>query len=202
MLSQLKDYGVAASYFRQLAPFYANTKWSALERAMLDKYALCLMQLKQHDDYVRISLKILAKVIKVNAIVERKTQHYKIMRDSKLCLDDGSSYLNSALAASELCTIEFPTSLKDYFGNVQLEKDIRHFPDQDGFAVHLNFQSLLPEEFTAQSVQVRLLPLKAEHRSDLWLSSEGAQPIKPGSARVCLRSNVRIHELIHYTLWY
>ena len=192
MLSQLKDYGVAASYFRQLAPFYANTKWSALERAMLDRYALCLKELKQYEDYVRISLKILAKVIRDSVTVEREMRsHYRNPQETKPCFGGARDYLSSTLAASKLCKIEFSVSLEDYFGNIELGKDIRHFPHQDGFELDLNIRSFLPEELVAQSVQVRLLPQKAEYRSELWLSTERAQPIKSGFARVCLQSKVR-----------
>ncbi|KAL6720132.1 hypothetical protein ACLMJK_002053 [Lecanora helva] len=186
---QLKDYRSAASYFRQLAPFYANSDWDKLEVSMLDMYAQCLKQFDQKDDFVRVSLKILAKIIKETFTVKGDSGNQRgDPRGLQHELNVAKGYLASITATSKTCNTEFSAPLEDYFSNIYLEKYIDEHTEKDGFELHLHLRSLLPTDLLADSIQVKLLKSDADHRSELFFATEQAQAIKPGLARIPVRS--------------
>ena len=189
--SQLKEYDVAASYFRQLAPFYAKDEWSNLEIVMLNMYAECLGHLQKTEDYVRVASRALAKMVQnsFGAIREPGTGSADLLRTAH-----NPSYttvsLEDIIAAST--SLEQPVSvpMDQYFDHVGLDKYIYHFSDQDGFELLLKFRSLLPGSFEAQSIRVRLTSAGEEQCPELWLAVDGLQIIRAGHNKIKLRSKV------------
>ena len=196
-LSQLQDYNTAASYCRQLAPFYANAGWSDLEISMLDTYADCLKKLHREEEHVRISLKILAKIDRGSStFVRQSSTSVTGLQNPIQILRKGAHNLSTILATSKCLNVEVSTSLNNYFSNVHLDKYIQHFLEQDGFKMHLNVESLSSDELPFQSVQVRLVSAEADQHSEIWLSAKD-QLIKPGKTRILLSSRVRPHRIIY-----
>lgn len=187
--SLLKDYEVAASYFHQLAPFYAKGNWSDLELRTLDLYAQCLHHGKRNADYVPIRLKTMAKSIQRQDAIRQQPQS-ELMRLASINQASGSaSSLSSILKSSKLLKEQLSLPMDDYFDRVDLGMYVRHSTDDDGFQFPLVLRSLLPESFVAESVQVQILSIGEDQRSELWLHANG-QNIRPGMSRIWLGSNV------------
>ena len=186
----LKEFKVAASYFRQLAPFYAKDDWSDLELLTLDLYAQCLHHTEQHEDYVRIGLKILAKTIRSKAAIRQQPQSSSM----KLAIvhqppRGAMGGLSSILSTSKLLKEQITLPMDAYFDRIDLGVYVRHSPDDDGFQFPLVLRSLLPENFLAESVRVQILSVEEDQRSEIWLRAN-SQMIEPGTSRIWLGSNV------------
>ena len=189
--SQLKEYDVAASYFRQLAPFYAKDEWSNLEIVMLNMYAECLGHLQRTEDYVRVASRALAKMVQnqFGATDEPRTGSPDL-----LSTDQNPSYttvsLRDIITAST--SLEQPVSvpMDQFFDCVVLDKYIHHFTEHDGFSLFLKFRSLLPRSLGADSIRVRLTSAGEEQRPELWLTVDGPQIIRAGHNKIKLRSKV------------
>lgn len=181
---------MAASYFRQFAPFYANDDWSDLELLTLDLYAQCLRHMERNDDYVRIALKILAKTIRSKAAIGQQLQMTSInfanIRQPPL---SATSSLSGILSASKSLKEPIPLPMDIYFDRIDMGMYMRHSPDDDGFELPLVLRSLLPESFLAESVRAQILGVEEDLHPELWLYANG-QNIEPGTCRIWLRSNV------------
>lgn len=189
--SQLKEYDVAASYFHQLAPFYAKDEWSNLDMVMLNMYAECLSHLQRTEDYVRVALRALAKMIQNSSGATGKPREGSA---DSLNTAQNPGYttvsLKDIMAASTSLEQPVSVSMDQYFDHVGLDKYIQHFSDHDGFALLLKLRSLLPGSLEAQSVRVKLVSAGEEPRSELWLAVDSPQNIRTGHNQIKLRSKV------------
>ena len=88
------DYNAAVSYIHKLATFYAKDDWNTLEMSMLRMYAQCLQKTNRDEEYVRVGLKIVAKVVRENKNLFIKgigfvglDLRFKITWRTYICLD-------------------------------------------------------------------------------------------------------------------
>lgn len=195
MHSHLKDYSMAASYFRQLAPFYAKDDWSNLEMVMLDMYTQCLKYLGKIEDYVRIALRTLAKAVRSTSRATTESRTGSIEPRAWHTLSSTTVCLKDIIAASVSLDQPVSVPMDQYFDNVRLDTHILHSPDHDGFTLNLQLRNLVPEAMEAVTVRARLISVGEEQRSELWLTTDGVRVVKPGMARITLRSNVRRNTL-------
>jgi len=145
---------------------------------MLDTYAQCLKHLNKTEDYVRIKLKTLAKMIDGR---------------SRRPLNGAAGYLSELISTSKTLDVESSAPMNDYFDCIDISQFIRHFADRDGFELPLRLRSLLPEDLQVESVRVRIVCTEEDQRSELWLATKGPQTIKQGLGGVTLISHVRIN---------
>ncbi|KAL8783871.1 MAG: hypothetical protein Q9195_009263, partial [Heterodermia aff. obscurata] len=166
----MKDYAAAASYFRQLAPFYAQGEWSELELVMLDLYTQCLGYLDRKEEYVSVALKIVAKQVEANRTSRHKwkadlqTSNYGVTEPS-------GSYLHNLIAASKSLERQLVAPIERYFGHVSLDPRIRHSDKYDSFHLILNLKLLTPEILPAEEIRVCLVRMTGQQRSELWLTA-------------------------------
>ena len=188
--SLLKDYEVAASYFRKLAPFYAKDDWSGLELLTLDLYAQCLHHLQRNYDYIRVGLRILAETVRNNATVRQqpKVNPIKLVH-TRPPPHSAAGSLSGVLSASKALKENLSVPMDTYFNRIEMGLYVRHSPDDDGFEFPLVLGSLFPESFLAESVGVQILSVNEDQRSELWLHAN-CQNIEPGTSKIWLRSNV------------
>lgn len=190
--SLLEEYEVAASYFRQLAPFYAKDDWSDLEMLTLDLYAQCLHHLERNEDYVRIGLKMMAKTIRRKATIGWHSQtHSMKLSNRRQPPQSATGSLSGILSTSNLLKEQISLPMDTYFDRIDMGRYVRHSLDDDGFQFPLVLRSLFPESFLAESVRVQILSVEEDQRSELWLYANG-QNIEPGTSRIWLRSNVSL----------
>lgn len=165
-----KDYAAAASYFRQLAPFYAQGQWSELELVMLDLYAQCLNHLDRKEEYVSVALKIVAKQVEAN----RRSGHgwqADPQRSNLTVTETSRSYLHSLIAASTSLERQIVAPVERYFGHVSLDPRIRHSDKHDSFHLFLKVKLQVLETLPAEEIRVCLVRMTGEQRSELWLNA-------------------------------
>lgn len=139
---QLGDYPPAASYFRQLAPYYAKAGWTDLELLMSDLYAQCLKKLRRNEEYVGVALQILAKQVQ-GWRSELDEADVKSMSRRRLKPAGGFQYLDSAVAISRSLQMGLSIPIDQYFSEVILDPQIHHNDGKDGFSVHLSLQHIM-----------------------------------------------------------
>lgn len=178
--SYLEDYIAAASYFHQLAPFYSKEGWSLLEINMLDMYAQCLKQLSRADDYIRIGLKVVAKLACGNATASR----YRWRQDTM------SFGLTELILASRQVDQAISVPMDSYFCGIVIDPYPRPHADHDGFQMKIHVHSLMQEVLEAQQIQISLISVEDDHRSELSLTTNIIYSLKPGTTIVFVETNV------------
>lgn len=186
---QLGDHPAAASYFRQLAPFYAKGGWTDVELLMLDLYAQCLRKLERNEEYVGIALKILAKQVQVWKS-ELEEAHVKSLSRRKIKLGGGVRYLEDAVAVSRSLEKAISVPIDHYFGPVVLDPQICHQDGKDGFLMHLSLQHVMQEDLLVDEVKVCLISVDEDQRSELWLSQVKPPCWKSGSVPITAESQL------------
>ena len=185
----MKDYAAAASYFRQLAPFYAQGQWSELELVMLDLYAQCLGHLDRKEEYVSVALKIVAKQVEAK---RRLRDNWKadLPRPSSAVSETSESYLHSLIAASKSLERQTTAPIDRYFGFVSLDPQIRHNDKHDSFHLLLKLQLQALETFLAEEIRVCLMRMIGEQRSELWLTAANVTIAAEEITKVSVASRV------------
>ena len=186
----LDDYEVAASYFRQLAPFYAKDNWSASELLALDLYAQCLRHVEQNADYVRISMKMMAKRMRGEIAIKHQSQvNSKKPANGIQYLHRATGSLSGILNISKLLEEQVMLPMDSYFDQIDMGIHIRHSADNDGFQFPLILRSLLSESFVADSIRVQIVRTEQDQRSELWLHASN-QTIEVGKSVMWLGAKV------------
>lgn len=178
--SHLEDFAAAASYFHQLAPFYAKEGWGHLEISMLDMYAQCLKRLSKKDDYVRIGLKIVAKLANLKSTATEGQQSQ----------NNVSFSLTKLIDVSRVLTHPATVSMDSYFGSIILDQFSCPYEDRDGFQIHLQIRSYMQETMEAHHVQVNLISTEDDRQSGLCLVTNTTYFIEPGITKISVGTNV------------
>lgn len=186
---QVGDYPAAASYFRQLAPFYAKGGWTSLELLMLDLYAQCLNKLERNDEYVGIALKILAKQVQ-GWKAELDEANVKSLSSRTLKPGGGVRYLEDAVAVSRSLQSGLSVPIDHYFGEAVLDPQIRHQDNKDGFSMHLSLHHVVEENLMVDEVKIRLVGVDEDQRSELLLSQVKPPCWKSGLVTIVALSQV------------
>lgn len=181
------DYESAASYFHRIAPFYGGGHWSLLEGTMLELYAHCLRQLGRKEDYVKILLKLLAKVG-----AERRS-NVSLLKSQKQ-VDD---YLQDIFSIAKEIDKKLAVPLADFFGRIDVDPTIRHLPDKDGFQLQLDLRFLLGSDLMlSDGVEIVLTTADAESQAPkLSLQSQEAVLVRSSSTKVPVTSYTTLYGL-------
>lgn len=188
----LYDYGAAASYFYRMTPFYGEGGWEGIEICMLAMYTKCLKELKQHEEYVRVALKLLAK----GAAVEKERLRYR----SALNIGTGNRFGNEGNVSidgylEELMTVipkmqhDTHVPLHSFFANMEVDGNVIYHEDQDSFRLQLKMHYLLLDDLVVEKAKARMVFVSGQGR-DIWLETEETVTIKNGIARLYFQSNV------------
>ena len=173
-----------------MAPFYAKNDWSDLELLTLDLYAQCLHHVEPNANYVRIGMKTLAKKTRSKAASGQQPRMDSMkLANAYQSSKSSTGSLSLILSASRLLKEQVLLPMDEYFDQIDMGIYVRHSPDDDSFQFPLLLRSLLPESFLAESVQVQILGVEQDQRSELWLHAHG-QNIEAGVSNIWLASNV------------
>ena len=179
--SYLEDCDTAASYFHQLAPFYAKNDWSHLEMSVLEMYAQCLnRQTDRNEEYIKSAFQIIEKVVQRR----RTTPLYQPSRYA-------SGHLDKLLFASKSLDQPISVSMDRFFGDIRLDPFLRHHDVHDGFQLILRFRYLMPEGMLASKVRAKIVSVDTEQSNEIWLTADDFGRMELGLVTVLLRSNVR-----------
>ncbi|KAF7590594.1 hypothetical protein BBP40_002631 [Aspergillus hancockii] len=186
------DYGAAASYFHQITPFYGSKHWNILEGVMLEMYARCLKELNRCEEYVRMTLRLLAKFAsdKQSSLSTRQ----KTLDASSMFAEEEliSQYVEELFRASSALQKEVSAPLSDFFADLQVKPAILHYKDKDGFQLQLSLRFILGKRVDVDSLKIRLVGAGGSQSNEHWLESSTKTTIKSSSTRVLVDSSMTL----------
>lgn len=187
----MRDYAQAATYFQKSSATYMQASWTFVHGEMLRNYAKCLKELHRKDEYMRVMLSLLGK-----STQRARNIHTMRVGKSAAWLDeeviDVSGILEELVVFSDELPYNFTATMKDFFADIQVDPEILHYPDKDGFSLRLRFRHLLDESIALDRLRLRLV-LAGDPTREIWLESEGKLDVKQGTMKLSVNSNVRIY---------
>ncbi|KAK3644260.1 hypothetical protein LTR56_009797 [Elasticomyces elasticus] len=179
---QQGDIANAETYLKHVLPSYEQEGWSTMQAEMLSFHAECLKSLDQKQLYVETALKLLGKVAERNMSKRAmKTSISKAIEDEF----DVSGLLADAIAVSASLTSEANTPLQQYFCELELDCEIMHLEEKDGFALRLRLHHMLDSNAELDQISLRLVGIE-DPNQEIWLVSDGAVPLALGLVEVDL----------------
>lgn len=195
----LGDYAAAASYFYRMTPFYGEGGWEGIEMCMLVMYTKCLKKLKQTDEYVRVTLKLLAKGAAVEKERLRRRSAIRIGMRSNLENDENVSvdgYLEELMTVIPTLQRDTHVSLQTFFANVEVDENVIYHEDRDSFMLQLKMRYLLTDDLKVEKAKARMVPVAGGQGRDIWLETEEMVVFKNGISRLNLCSNVSCSSIL------
>ncbi|KAK2784875.1 hypothetical protein FQN52_008811 [Onygenales sp. PD_12] len=195
------EYASAASYFHQMAPFYAGCNWDVLEGTMLELYGRCLKHLGRKDNYVGVLLKLLGKYAgvvqsgqKAAAIQSKRLSSAAPSSFSPVARNIITTYIDDLFETSRSLSREISVPLQDFFGGVDISQTVLHFKDRDGMQLQLGLRFLLGNSIVLDGgVKIRLVNSTDVHNSEIWLENSDDTTLKSTTTKVLLQSSVSVH---------
>ncbi|KAI0430053.1 trafficking protein particle complex subunit 10 [Xylaria sp. FL1042] len=188
----LKDYASAATYFWRTTPFFGESGWSLLELSMLIMYSKCLKQLQRKEEYVKVLLKLLSKA----ATAEKDRRQAKPSLDSEtqdyLEAEEIKGLLDDLLLETKSIQNDMRIPLSKFFVSVEVDGAPRYDEGRDSLTLGLKLNSLLVDDLTINSANVRISNTSSKPIKEIRLKQEGPITIRPGTSRLNLRSNALI----------
>ncbi|KAG9957193.1 hypothetical protein KCU61_g9292, partial [Aureobasidium melanogenum] len=193
---QLGDVAQAATYFQRSSTTFSKTSWSYVHGEMLRIYAKCLKELHRRDEYMRVMLSLLGKVV-----ARRTASELPRVRSTSAWLDeetvDVSGVLGELVSFSEELPYNFTASMSDFFAGIDVSPEIALHPDQDGFGLNVRFKHLLDDDLQIDRVKLRLV-LVTDASQEILLQSDGPLELKRGLTNLQVHSNVTTYG--HYLI--
>ncbi|KAL4900310.1 hypothetical protein BDW74DRAFT_182859 [Aspergillus multicolor] len=183
------DYGAAASYFHQIAPFYGNKRWTILEGVMLEMYARCLKELGRKEEYVRMVARLLAKYAAHTQ--SHLSTRQKTLDASQIFAEESllSEYVDELFRAAGELQKEVTAPLADFFGDLNVKPGILHYKDKDGFQLQLYLRFLLGKRIDVDLIKIRLVSASATAQSsEHWIEVSVKTTIKSSPTRILVDS--------------
>lgn len=206
---ELGDFRAAAMYFGSMAgitskgspdaslSLFAKSKWNTVVATMLKMYARCLRKLNRKDEYVRTLLDLLAKSsasrVSFNSASRRAGDEHVMNMPSDWLNDDKidtTGVLVELVNYSQQLPYDVSVQMADYFTEIAVEPNLRHYEDKDGFQLRLQFRHVLEDEIEIRAAKIRLVSATSTTAKDIWLETPEALTIKKGLSRVWLGCNV------------
>ncbi|MCJ1307105.1 hypothetical protein MMC25_000751 [Agyrium rufum] len=187
------DLELAAQYFHQLAPFYAEDGWHDIEIYTLSIYSRCLKQLQRKEEYARILLKLLAKLVqktKSTLNAQYSTVGFNFSTE-KVEIDDTATCLQDLLGVSQELSSPLQAPLERYFSDASLSPYLQHCSEHDGFEMELQICHNLSSVIRLDQISARLLNPNSSLGPEIWLKAEGVDVIS-GVSQITLRSKTMI----------
>jgi hypothetical protein len=163
---------------------------------MLRIYAKCLKDLHRRDEYMRVMLSLLGKVV-----ARRTTRELPRVRSASAWLDeetvDVSGVLGELVSFSEELPYNFTAPMSDFFAEIDVNPEVVLHSDKDGFGLNICLKHLLDDDLTVDRVRLRLV-LASDASQEILLQSDGPLELKRGLAKLKVHSNVTTYG--HYLI--
>jgi hypothetical protein len=163
---------------------------------MLRIYAKCLKDLHRRDEYMRVMLSLLGKVV-----ARRMTRELPRVRSASAWLDeetvDVSGVLGELVSFSEELPYNFSAPMSDFFTDIDVNPEVVLYPNKDGFGLNIYLKHLLDEDLTVDRVRLRLI-LVSDASQEILLQSGGPLELKRGLANLRVYSDVTTYG--HYLI--
>lgn len=189
----LGDYAAAAFYFYRITPFYGDASWTQVEISLLVMYAKCLKELSRNDEYVKVVLKLLARVAMMEKDKLTRKSTFRIGFPNKF--DEGDvmlsdTYVDELLQITQTLSRDIHVPLQDYFSKIEVDGTPQYHPGQDSFGLNLQLQYLLKEDLSIDKARVRVIPLMGGPGREIWLETNNAVIFKKEWNKLYVQSNV------------
>jgi hypothetical protein len=163
---------------------------------MLRIYAKCLKDLHRRDEYMRVMLSLLGKVV-----ARRTTRELPRVRSASAWLDeetvDVSGILGELVSFSEELPYNSSAPMSDFFADIDVNPEVVLHPNKDGFGLNIYLKHLLDEDLTVDRVRLRLI-LASDASQEILLQSDGPLELKRGLANLRVYSDVTTYG--HYLI--
>lgn len=193
LISQMGDYAQAATLFQNSSASYLQTNWTYVHAEMLRVYAQCLRHLHRKDEYMRVMLGLLGKIVHCERPRTLPITNPSRVDDTPAWFDDGSidvgGILEDLTSFSKDLPYNYVATLADFFHDTKVLPEVIHYEDKDGFALDVRFRHLLHDSLQLDRVRLRLSHSR-EVGQELWLESNGPTTIERGFVTLRLHSNV------------
>ncbi|KAL1306481.1 hypothetical protein AAFC00_005176 [Neodothiora populina] len=190
---QIGDYAQAATLFQKSSPVYLQGNWTYVHAEMLRAYAKCLKELHRKDEYMRVMLSLLSKVIARQRAQKLPKMRFATRDPSSAWHDDEAIDINGILADLSVYSKDLPynftSPMMDFFDDIHISPEVTHYEDKDGFCLDVQFRHLLEDEFTLEKVRLRLVSTQ-EPVQEIWLGSDTEVELKRGLMKLKLHSNI------------
>lgn len=184
-------------YFGRMASLFAESRWNTVEATMLKMHARCLRKLNRKDEYLRTLLDLLAK--SASSRMAFKASSKRASNDAKT--DAPDYWLNDdkvettdvfyeLVEYSQQLTYDITVQMPKFFGDITVEPYVRHYDDQDGFQLRLQFRHLLEDEVEIRAAKIRLVNTQNAQAKDIWLETSESLQLKRGLNRAWLGCKV------------
>ncbi|RFU76529.1 cis-golgi transport particle complex subunit [Trichoderma arundinaceum] len=154
----LKDYKAASSYFSITTPFFGKSGWSLLELSMLIMYCQCLDEMNPKGEHVGVALKLLTKYCAAEKERLQKKSGFIRFSQDKSYPDawpvTGIVEKLTKLVKSLSNEVKIP--LENFFTDVEICGVPEYEENQDGCSLHVGIRSLLPEEISFDTANLRI----------------------------------------------
>lgn len=147
---------------------------------MLNMYAHCLKQMNHNEEYVRVGLKIVAKLLLENCTTSK----------FRGALEKKAASLTELVSASTAILKQVTVPMQDYFGNINVDPYARPYDDHDGFCLQLQLTNLTSDTIKVQVVRIKLITVDEDHHSELWLTADNDTLIQPGIVAISVGTKV------------
>lgn len=185
-----EDFETAAIFFRKIAPFYENCQWPTLEGTILELYTRCLGKLGQSDDFVRILLRLLSQYASYIQSGLSTRQKSSLASSNLVVQSNVHGYIEELFEASAKLTKELNVPLSSFFGDMDVDPEIKHYSDRDGFQMQLKLRFLLGDVINIESVKVRLVNASGLLSHEVWLENSEEAVIKSSASKLLVGSTV------------
>ncbi|KAI9729237.1 MAG: hypothetical protein M1834_007029 [Cirrosporium novae-zelandiae] len=182
-------YQSAASYFHQAALSYSEGGWIFPENYILERYAACMKQLGRTDDYVRISLKAIAKRSPQSIRAKNKSDSTSFQDQPQ------DTLLADVISCSKDLTTEITVRLLDYFTDIKIDRYPQHHDHQDGLAVGIKLHSLVPQILEFDEARLQLVGTNETSDREIWFENKSKFKLGPRSTKLLVTSTTSVSGL-------
>ncbi len=188
----MKEHAVAIYYFDKALPFFGESGWTMLELSMLVMYLECLNERQANYDYVRAALKLLT----MSCEAERRRIQQSSARLVRPKQESDDSPIRGvvgrllSLASSLKSDVKSPLSF--FFTSIELSGNPTYERGRDSCSLTISLWSLLPEEITLDTLQLKVAGVDDGPIKDLTFTKSGETVINPGKNKLIVHSNASL----------
>lgn len=158
---------------------------------MLRIYARCLKELHRKDEFMRVMLSLLTKVVArthSNGLPRVRFSSVSWLDEEAVdvrgCLEDIVNF-------SEELPYNFTATLTDFFDEIYVNPEIGHFTDRDGFQLRIQFRHLLSDDLALDRIRIRLVKAGVPTQ-EIWMEASDTVLLRQGLVKTTMQSNVSI----------
>ncbi|KAI5859608.1 trafficking protein particle complex subunit 10 [Durotheca rogersii] len=186
------DYDSASSYFWRTTPFFGESGWSLLELSMLTMYSRCLKQLQRQEEYVKVMLKLLTKAAAAERDRRAQKSGFRRVFEDNIGFPDNETikgFLDDLLQVTKSLPNELRIQLSSFFSALEVDGPPEYHQDRDSISLNLKVNSLLVDDLTLDSAQVRIADTTGRSTREILFELSEPATIKQGRNKIKLHSN-------------